>query len=404
MVFNPNSPGYNPLQDTLNFEDQNGWFLDEDGFLKQTVSAKKLNKNPDYYTYAEKKTYLLEDKYQQNGDQYTGSYVSSANRVIQYYKSTGQLDLLKAKLAKAYGVSIVSIGEADARAYLNDAIKNVTSANWTAQYNAPKAGLGKQLTIIEWLNSKIAGGTGGAGGAAAITSEVSYTQKKTAWDKFKSISQDLLNAAPSRDDFEDFYKKLHKEEGKYIDSFKEVGSRRYSTNADFNVDEFTLKYFVKKIDLQSPDLKGAAGQAQDSINQLIRDNGLQTFITNKTKIQFLKGILTQDKTVDDFKDVLRKQAMNVYSQWGKEMQDNPDLSFSDIIAPYASRYQQTLEIDGPVDVTDVAKLAVNGDQKLSAFEYEKALRDDRRWGYTKQANGEAAQLAKSFAKAFGVGV
>ena len=112
----------------------------------------------------------------------------------------------------------------------------------------------------------------------------------------------------------------------------------------------------------------------------------------------------QDKTIEDYQEVIRKQARNVYSAWAPEMDDNPDMSFAELISPYTKQYQDTLEISGPVDIADVAKLAIADGKKMSAFDYQKALRNDTRWGYTKQANTEAADLAKSFAKAFGVNV
>jgi hypothetical protein len=285
---------------------------------------------------------------------------------------------------------------------LKEAIKQTTATNWYAQEQAPGSSRGKQISILDWLNKYIADG-GSSGGADAITSEVSYTQKQTAWDLFKSTSQDLMNAVPSRDDFEDFYKKLHTKEGKYITSWKDVGTRRYRNDAKFDPAEFTLDYLVKQID-KNTKLKGQAGQAKRALDQLVSNNGLDGFISSKTKVKFLKDILMQDKSIEDYQEVIRKQARNVYSQWASDMDDNPDMSFADIIAPYAKQYQDTLEINGPVDIADVAKTAASGGTKLSPFEYQKALRDDSRWGYTKQANTEAADLAKSFAKAFGVNV
>lgn len=369
------------------------WIVDEDGYLKSIPAADQ--DNPEALANAVKSLYLKENDYA------TVNYLEGTDAIFQYYKQNNQLNVLKNKLEQAFGTKISYVGDADFRKLLQEAMKQTTATNWFAQSQAPGNERGKQITILDWLNKQIA--TGGAGGSDAITSEVNYTQKKTAWDMFKSVSQDLLNITPSRDNFEDFYKKLHAKEGKYITSWKDVGGRRYTDNAKFDPQEFTIDYLVKQIDANTK-LKGQAGQAKRALDQLVENNGLSAFISSKTKVKFLKDILTQDKSVEDFQEVIRKQAKNVYSQWAQEMDDNPDMSFADLISPYVQRYQSTLEIDGPVDIADVAKTATAGGEKLSAFDYEKALRNDTRWGYTKQANAEAADLAKSFAKAFGVNV
>lgn len=371
------------------------WIIDpEDGYLKKVPTANKAN-DPEYLATAVKATYLVENNWEET------AYLGGINQVFEYYKTGNQLNVLKNKLEKAFGAKISYVGDSTFRDLLQEAIKQTTATNWYAQSQAPGGSRGKQITILDWLNQQIS--NGGAGGSDAVTSEVNYTQKKTAWDMFKSVSQDLLNITPSRENFEDFYKKLHAKEGKYVTSWKDVGGRRYTDNAKFDPQEFTLDYLVNQIDANTK-LKGQAGQAKRALDQLVANNGLSGFISSKTKIKFLKDILMQDKTVEDFQEVIRKQARNVYSQWAQDMDDNPDLSFADLISPYVKQYQDVLEIDGPVDIADVAKTATSSGEKLSAFDYQKALRNDTRWGYTKQANAEAADLAKSFAKAFGVNV
>jgi len=371
------------------------WIIDpEDGYLKKVPTANKAN-DPEYLATAIKATYLVENDWNPTG------YLGGIDQVFEHYKTENQLNVLKSKLEKAFGTKISYIGDNTFRDLLQEAIKQTTATNWYTQSQAPAGQRGNQITILDWLNKQIA--NGGASGSDAITSEVNYTQKKTAWDMFKSVSQDLLNSVPSRDDFEDFYKQLHTKEGKYITSWNDAGGRRTTTNAKVNVEEFTLDYLVKQID-KNTQLKGQAGQAKRALDQLVSNNGLEGFVSNKTRIKFLKDILMQDKTIEDYEEVIRKQARVVYSQWASEMDDNPSMSFADIISSYAKQYQDILEINGPVDIADVAKIASGNGQKLSPFEYQKALRDDSRWGYTKQANDEAANLAKSFAKAFGVNV
>jgi hypothetical protein len=401
MAITP-GPGFIPNQDPN--IDLTDYDLDDDGYLKVSLSKSQMEDLQDLYkknwqNYVDKVTYLTEDENNIGNWAGDSANLSAADRIIKHYIDTKQMGALKTAVERYSGLKFLTV-DANFKKVLNTAIMNVTSGNWTANQTAPEGkASGKLVSVLQWLQSQ----TSGSGGGQEITSEVNYTQKQTAWDLFKSISQDLLNSVPTRDEFEDFYKQLHAKEGKYISSWKDVGSRREKINSSINPEEFTIDYLVKQID-NNTQLKGQAGQAKRALDQLVSNNGLENFISSKTKLKFLKDILMQDKTIEDYQEVIRKQARNVYSQWAPDMDDNPDMSFADIIAPYAKQYQDTLEINGPVDIADVAKTAASGGQKLSAFEYQKALRDDSRWGYTKQANTEAADLAKSFAKAFGVNV
>lgn len=332
-----------------------------------------------------------------------GLFDASIDAIIKYYTSIGKINRLKNKLSRVYDTKGALVGDASFRGMLANAILEATAYNFTQTNGATTGQKGKLLNILQYLDARAAGlGADGSGGVASPTQFVNLTGRNQAWELFSDITAQLTGKRPNKKEFEDYYKELTDYEKKFVTRVKESGARKTSTADQANPQRFTLKYIVKQIDLADPNLKGVSNTYLQRIEQLLEDNGVDDYFTSKTKLKLLKGLLNQRLTEDDVIDTIRKRSMAVYSQWRDEMAENPELSFSDIIKPFAEQYANILELNGPVNIAEVAKMAVTGDRKMTAFEFEQALRNDPRWNKTKQANVEAGNLAASFARAFGV--
>lgn len=331
-------------------------------------------------------------------------FTEAVNQLYAYYQKTNQLGILKTKLENAFNTKIAKIGDASFRDLFNKALQQTTAANYFVGVNAPKGSVGKQITVLQWLDSAGIAAGSGSGAAPSPNKFIEITGREGAWRTFSEASKQLTGITPNKKDFEEYYKQLNAAEKKSFTKVTEKGLTRTTTGNPFDINEFTIDFIVKKIDFNNPKLGNAAIEAKQLVEQAFNDNGVTKFFSDKTKIKFIRGLLNKDISQEQLMNSVRQQSMLAYSAWAEDMKANPMASFADIISPYKEQYQNILEITGPVDITDVARLAVKDGVKLSAFDYQKALRNDERWAKTKQANGEAAELAKSFAQAFGVNI
>ena len=75
-----------------------------------------------------------------------------------------------------------------------------------------------------------------------------------------------------------------------------------------------------------------------------------------------------------------------------------------IYAPYRSTMANVLEITDPlsIDLKDPSlQMAITKDGDMNLFEFQKALRKDKRWQYTEAARDEAADALDTILKDFG---
>jgi hypothetical protein len=303
-------------------------------------------------------------------------------------------------MSKVMGTNFL-VGDNTFRTAIAELVKQATAYNFTQTNMAAQGKQGKLISLLGYLDVMAKGG--GGGGSTEPTNFLTLTGRQQAWGMFSDLTWQITGRKPNKKEFENFFKELGQYEKGFVSTRKDSGRTRTETNNQADPQKFALRYIVKQLD-QDDNLKGAANQFMQRIEQAMEDNGVADYFTDKTKIKFLRQLLTQKMSEEDLLDVLRKRSMSVYTQWAQEMADNPEMSFADLIKPYAEQYQNVLEINGPVKVSDVAKLAMSGDRKLNALEFEQALRKDPRWAKTKQANIEAGDLAKSFARSLGVNI
>jgi hypothetical protein len=231
-----------------------------------------------------------------------------------------------------------------------------------------------------------------------------YTGRKTAFDSFKTTVQDLLGIDPTKQDFEKFYKELNSKERSYVTTQTSGKSFATTKEEQLSVERFTLEYIVKNMLETKKDLRGSAGQIQNQIGQLSKQYGLEDKLPVNTTVKFLKGMLLGKNKEADIMDAMRKRAKVAYGAFAEDLDDNPDMTLAEIMDQYIGTYSNTLEVgSNELSISDVAKFATGKDnKKLGLWDFQKQLRADKRFSYTKQANQEAANLALSFAKAFGV--
>lgn len=272
--------------------------------------------------------------------------------------------------------------------------------------HAPEGSYGNQVTFLDWLKG---GGSntkgGGGGGAASPDKFATITGRQEAWQIFKAANKDLLGIIPTKDSFEKYYKELVAKQKTFTQSTTVSGTTQITTSNSLDVNAFTTAFIIKNSNL-SGDLKGTAGQYQNWITQTAKSFGLDNKLTPEFTNKYLKGMLTGKYKQDDLTDAFRKQAKVLYTAFSQDLEENPEMTLEEIMQPYINLYANVFELGtNSINLSDVANFASseNG-QKIGTYDFEKKLRADERFGYTKQANIEAGNLARSFARAFGVNV
>ena len=114
-------------------------------------------------------------------------------------------------------------------------------------------------------------------------------------------------------------------------------------------------------------------------------------------------------TLDDHLQEIRKQASSLFPVYADKVAAGADVM--DLASPYINKMAQTLEIDpNSIGLNDpTIKKALGGvDTKgnpsaVGLWDFEKSLRQDSRWQYTKQANDEISNLTSKIISMFGMG-
>jgi hypothetical protein len=319
----------------------------------------------------------------------------------QILKTYGADKVFKA-LEKVYPeLKGTGFGGTSYTAALSEVLNNYSMAQYFAVIRSPEGSTKETETFLEFLNGLSAGE--GAGGGP--TYDVNITGRETAWQNYKATARDLLGINPTKADFEDYLKKLNAKERQFVSMTSTSGNTTTTRNEQFDPTQFTLNHILERANL-SGDLKGAAGQYQNWLNQTAKAFGLEGKLDSRAVGNQLKNLLTGKRKQEDIQDSFRKRAKLLYGAFAEDIDENPELTLAEIMETYIGQYANTFEVgDNEIDIADVAKFATAPDgKKLSTWDFQKQLRGDKRFGYTKQANKEATDMALSFARAFGVNV
>jgi hypothetical protein len=334
-------------------------------------------------------------------DRATAEVQSRSQEIYDYYASVKQLPAItKYLIAKYPALKNAVVGDQTYRRYFNAAIAEASSYNFQQTHSDPN-GQGKTLSLLDYLKKNPTG----TGGGSKTSTSVSYTLKEAAWNLYRSSYEQLTGRKANSNLFDEYYDKLHKEEGKFVNTGTRANGNTVSTGGQLDINDFTLRYLINNVELEG-NLKGKLGENQIAIQRMIDESGLAGKVSADAQAKYLKQLAKGQMTENDVNNILRQKAASVYSAFADDIEGKPGLTVKDILDPYTQRYSAYLELDaGSVDYAEVAKMATGQDaKKIGLWDFERSLKKDDRYSYTKQAASEAQDLARSFARAFGVNV
>lgn len=326
---------------------------------------------------------------------------SRVQQLFDYYASTKQLPVITKYLAQRYRIGNSLPGDASYMVAFKNAVTEASAYNFQQTHQDPN-GQGKTLSLLDYLRkSPASGGTGGP----KTTTSVNYTLKESAWNLYRGTYEQLTGRKANPALFEEYYDKLRKEESKYVNKTTTNNGNRVSTGGQLDVNDFTMRYLINNVKLEG-DLKGKLGENQVAIKRMIDESGLAGKISADAQAKYLKQLAKGQMTENDLNNIFRQKASSLYSAFADDIESKPGLTVKDILDPYTQRYAAYLELDqGSIDYAEVAKMATGQDsKKMGLWDFERSLKKDQRYSYTKQAHSEAQDLATSFARAFGVNV
>jgi hypothetical protein len=290
------------------------------------------------------------------------------------------------------------LGWADAQKLWN------TTIDYAAKMSSGRSATGADGTVSfeEAYNSK--GLAELLVGKSNTRKYVTYTDPAKARRDLNSEMRSYLGRDATEKEVKDYISKLSSAQSKNPSISSASGGTQVTRQSGFDEEDFLLRYVVAKTDFKK--LKtGEARTALDKIKLLANDFGVLDNIAPSERRKLAKQYLLQK--VDDAA-LYQKMAdisKSAYPAFAGMLQPNETLRQA--LGNFVGTYAGLLEVDeSDVNLKDVASKAtmnINGEYKpLSLFEYEKVIRKDPKYQYTKRAHQEAADFGKAFARAMGV--
>jgi uncharacterized protein CbrC (UPF0167 family) len=272
---------------------------------------------------------------------------------------------------------------------LKDLFKEAIKEGWTAQKFMAKfkdTGYYKNHTE-SWLKTE----------ALKQTKPAAYRDEK------------LKAAAKIRDDAAAMGVKISEQQAfKMSDRYLRMG---YGSGENTNAYNDWLAKRVATTGEDDQGFLGSAGEVEADLLASLSANGFST--DSKTWKEWVnktvRRVLAGDMKVTDAVDYIRRDAASRYPSYGEKMiSEGKDLQ--DYAAGYISMMSEVLEIpEENLNVRDPKIMQAmmgmpddKGDYRAtSLFDFEKELRKDSRWKYTKNANDTAQSTANYILKSFG---
>ena len=149
---------------------------------------------------------------------------------------------------------------------------------------------------------------------------------------------------------------------------------------------------------------GAVGKNLATLRSIASANGLNLDKDFGTSIQTWMDRLAKGESIETIKSLIRnaaKTTWNVNERVSALLDQGVDLST--IYSPYRTRMANLLEIaPETISFNDLAsKGVIGGKEEKNLYDFERELRKDSRWQYTRNAREEVANTTLSILRDFG---
>ena len=258
--------------------------------------------------------------------------------------------------------------------------------------------------------------TAGLGGPQVSYDEY-VTKKDEADSDLNRFFIDYVGRTASEEELTKYYKELRALEKKNakVTTTKNTDSGGTSsvTTGEFQLDEADILQLQRNIAGKALDgsdidvvLKGGSKAAQDINSVLAYAKSYGVTLTNKDALKYVSdSYRNNDKDTSKINAKLLAVSKATYSNLSDVLSEQVDLN--DLSANYKSEMRRILEIpENQIDVlnpTIQMALKNNGNKgAMNLTEFERALKQDPRWGKTSNARETATGYANSILRNFGL--
>jgi hypothetical protein len=168
----------------------------------------------------------------------------------------------------------------------------------------------------------------------------------------------------------------------------------------FLIDEINKNPNLKKeIDQR---LKGAQSLTRQDLEKTARANGLNLDANFGSVVNDWIKRIDNGENKDIFKNLIRNTAKIGLPDRVAQMIDD-GLDLETVYSPYRSAMASSLDLDpNSISLNDpTLRMAIGPDKEMSLYDYQKAIRQDNRWKYSKEANDEVSAMISQVKRDFG---
>ena len=171
------------------------------------------------------------------------------------------------------------------------------------------------------------------------------------------------------------------------------------------VDKITASVDYQKM-LKQDALGGSAAEVKAQLDSLSSNYGVK--LGDQWKAKQLASVMSGDETMASVQTKVQEMAMREYKAFADRIAGGETVT--EIADPYVSRYAELLELNPNAvgvndDLIQRAMKQTGPDGKAASMDlyaFEKEVRKDTRWQYTKNARQEVANVTSDLLKQFGV--
>ena len=191
---------------------------------------------------------------------------------------------------------------------------------------------------------------------------------------------------------------------KQMDKWARLAVRMGWSQAEL-VDRITSTVDYEKL-LKKDSLGGTAAETKATLDSLASSYGVK--LGEQWKSRQLARVMSGDDTIAGVQTKVQEMAMREYKAFADRIAAGETVT--EIADPYVSRYAELLEMNPNAvklddDLIQRAMKQTGPDGKAAAMDlytFEKEVRKDTRWQYTKNARQEVSNIVADLGRSFGV--
>jgi hypothetical protein len=243
------------------------------------------------------------------------------------------------------------------------------------------------------------------GSYSQSSTSYNFTTKQQANFSLEQAWLDMFGVAPSAKVKREFYSMLSKMEKKYATKTNQSGSggsstqvsKAYTFSTDSVLSEFIQKYTPSMF--KQGNLGEAAAKSFDEA--VTYANNMGVAVSPAGILSDVTDNMLKTKSISDIKKYYRDQAMKMYPDIAKRLQENDQLTIRDLATPYINKFAVMFDKnENQISLTDPdLQDALSKNKSMSDFTASLKKRSD--YGVTNFAKQEASDLAQSFKKVWG---